>query len=55
MIKAFARWLYMKTHRQELIGLARFARSAATDTRFNQMRADGICLALQELDLLEGQ
>ncbi len=64
MIKAFANWLFRKTHRRELEIIAR---SVRVDTRFpesmqqlteahwrGRIRAIGTVDALQELNLLEG-
>ena len=53
MIRAFSRWLFMRTHRQELIQCARFARSAPTpDSAFSAGQRDGILIGLETLELL---
>lgn len=54
MIRAFSRWLFMRTHRQELLACAKFARGPGgqTDTQFSIGSRDGMLLALETLGLL---
>lgn len=51
MIRAFSRWLFMRTHRQQLIACARFARGEARSSFSNGQR-DGVLIALENLGLL---
>ena len=53
-MKTFARWLYMKMYRAELIEVARRVRylSAFQNGMIKCASADEICSALERLDLL---
>lgn len=51
MIRAFSRWLFMRTHRAQLIDCARFARGKA-DNSFGNGQRDGVLIALENLELL---
>lgn len=54
MIRAFSRWLFMRTHRAELLKCAAYARGSdvLTDTQFQVGSRDGMCIALETLGLL---
>lgn len=53
MIRAFARWLFMRTHRAELIALARVVRGQGpADNSFTLGQRDGVIVALESLELL---
>lgn len=51
MIRAAARWLFMRTHRQQLIECANFARGESKSPFGNGQR-DGVLIALEALELL---
>lgn len=53
MMRAFARWLFMRTHRAELIDCARFVRSdEGIGNPFSLGQRDGVLVALERLGLL---
>lgn len=51
MIRAFSRWLFMRTHRDQLVDCARLARSEA-NSAFEVGQRDGVVIALETLELL---
>ena len=52
MMRAFTRWLFMRTHRAELLALAREVRAQQPADSFSLGHRDGVIVALETLELL---
>jgi len=51
MMRALAKWLFMRTHRAQLVDCARYARSESKSS-FEVGQRDGVVMALEKLGLL---
>lgn len=53
MMRALSRWLFMRTHRAQLLNCTAFARNEkGMDSPFVAGQRDGVLLALETLEML---